>query len=327
MELKTEAKLAQNALEKAEKVPARDGFGKGLVELGEKNENVVVLCGDLTDSTRTNWFKEKFPDRFIEVGVAEQNMAGIAAGLALEGKIPFMATYSVFCPGRNWDQIRVSICYSKANVKFCGAHAGISVGPDGATHQGLEDIAITRCLPNLTVIAPCDHIEARKATIAAGELNGPVYLRFGREKVPTITTQDTPFEIGKAEVYKEGSDIAILACGMLVHSALVAAEELEKQGTSAKVINCHTIKPLDAETISNAAKECKAVVIAEEHQVNGGLASAVAEALGENNPVPLARVGMQDSFGESGKPEELLEKYKMSPKGIVEAARKTVKRK
>ncbi len=327
MEFKKEAKLAQNALSAPDKVPARDGFGKALVELGEKNPNIVVLCGDLTESTRVHWFKQRFPQRFIEVGVAEQNMAGLAAGLSFEGKIPFMATYSVFCPGRNWDQVRVSICYSQANVKFCGAHAGISVGPDGATHQGLEDIAITRVLPNLTVIAPCDWIEAKKATIAAANIKGPAYLRFGREKVPTVTTEETPFEIGKAQVFKEGNDVAIIACGIMSHAAIVAAQELETQGTSAMVVNCHTIKPIDAEAITSAAKKCGCVVTAEEHQINGGLGGAVAEVLCERAPVPMIRVGMKDTFGESGKPEELLEKYAMTPSAIIGAAKEAIKRK
>ena len=313
--------------EDVEQVPTRDGYGQGLVALGEKNPNVVVLTGDLSGSTRANMFQEKFPERFIEVGVAEQNMMGIAAGLALSGKIPFVSSYAVFVPGRCWDQLRVSVCYSKANVKVAGAHAGISVGPDGATHQALEDVATVRVLPNITVVVPCDVHEARKTTIAAGEHQGPFYFRFTREKTPVITTEDAPFKIGKAEVFKEGSDVTIVACGPLVYQSLVAAAELEKEKISAKVINNHTIKPIDKLTLASAAKETGAVVTVEEHQINGGLGGAVAEVLAENYPVPMERVGMPDTFGESGSPDELLEKYGMSVKKIKEAVRSVVKRK
>jgi len=313
--------------EDVEQVPTRDGYGQGLVALGEKNPNVVVLTGDLSGSTRANMFQEKFPERFIEVGVAEQNMMGIAAGLALSGKIPFVSSYAVFVPGRCWDQLRVSVCYSKANVKVAGAHAGISVGPDGATHQALEDVATVRVLPNITVVVPCDVHEARKTTIAAGEHQGPFYFRFTREKTPVITTEDAPFKIDKAEVFKEGSDVTIVACGPLVYQSLVAAAELEKEKISAKVINNHTIKPIDKLTLASAAKETGAVVTVEEHQINGGLGGAVAEVLAENYPVPMERVGMPDTFGESGSPDELLEKYGMSVKKIKEAVRSVVKRK
>ena len=327
MKLNNEMKLNDKLFSNVEKVPSRDGYGKGLVELGEKNKEVVVLCADLTESTRSNWFKEKFPSRFVQMGVAEQNMMGVAAGLALSGKVPFVSSYAVFSPGRNWDQLRVSVCYTGANVKVGGMHAGISVGPDGATHQALEDIAITRALPNLKVIVPCDWIQGKKATIAAGDTLGPHYLRFGREKVAVITTEETPFEIEKANIYADGADVAIIACGGMVYESLLAAKELEKSGVSAMVVNCHTIKPIDVTTITKAAKKCGAVITAEEHQVNGGLGSAVSEALVENYPVPMKRVGMKDVFGESGTPDELLKKYGMNSLEIVKACQEVVKRK
>jgi transketolase len=312
---------------KVEEIPTRDGYGRGLIKLGEKNKDVVVLCCDLTDSTRAGWFKKKFPSRFIEVGVAEQNLMGIAAGLSFLGKIPYISSYAVFNPGRNWDQLRVSVCYSKANVKIQGAHAGISVGPDGASHQALEDIAITRCLPNLVVIVPCDAIEAEKATVASSLIKGPVYLRFGREKIPVITTSKTPFRVGRAEIYREGKDVAIIACGLMVYEALVAAEKLKKQGIDAMVINNHTIKPIDKETIIKAAKKTKAIVTAEEHQVAGGMGSAVAEVLSQSCPVPMGFVGVKDTFGESGKPKELLEKYGLNSKAIIREVKKLVRNK
>ena len=310
-----------------EQVPTRDGYGQGVVALGEKDPNVVVLTGDLSESTRANMFQEKFPERFIECGVAEQNMMGIAAGLALSGKIPFVSSYAVFVPGRCWDQLRVSVCYSKANVKVAGAHSGISVGPDGATHQALEDIASVRVLPNIVVEVPCDAIEAKKTTIAIGEHVGPAYFRFAREKTPVITTEEAPFKIGKAEVFKEGEDVTIIACGPLVYQSLVAAKELEKEGIKAEVINNHTIKPIDKLTLASSAKKTGAVVTVEEHQINGGLGGAVAEVLAENFPAPMERIGMPDTFGESGEPNQLLEKYGMSVKKIKEAVKGVVKRK
>jgi len=318
--------LAPN-LEKPDRVPSRDGFGLGLVALGKKNKNIVSLCCDLTDSTRAAWFKKEFPDRFIEVGVAEQNMAGIAAGLSFSGKIPFISSYAAFNPGRNWDQIRVSLCYSEANVKIEGAHAGISVGPDGATHQALEDVASLRPLPNMTILVPCDALEAERATIAAGIKKGPVYLRFGREKVPLVTSKKTPFEIGKAYIYRLGSDVSIIACGIMVYEALKAADILEKQGISAMVINNPTIKPLDEKTIVATAKKTKAIVTAEEHQVNGGLGGAIAELMSKKYPVPIEMVAVMDRFGESGQPEELLKKFGLTADDIVKAAKKAVKRK
>lgn len=306
-----------------EQIPTRNGYGEALVLLGEKNPNVVVLCGDLTESTRSLAFAKKFPTRFIEVGVAEQNMMGVAAGLAVEGKIPFVSSYAVFSPGRNWDQLRVNVCYNRANVKVAGAHTGISVGPDGATHQALEDIAITRVLPGLVVLAPCDVHETRKATIAAAAHDGPVYLRFAREKTPVITTENAPFEIGKAYVMREGKDVTVVACGPLVYEALMAAEMLA--GRSVEVINCPTIKPLDRKTIVASAKKTGAVVTVEEHQITGGLGGAVCEALAEEYPVPVIRVGMPDSFGESGNPDELLIKYGMKSKDIMRAVRRVLK--
>jgi len=314
-------------LDNPEKIPSRDGYGKGLVKLGMKNKKVVALCCDLTDSTRVDWFKKKYPDRFIEVGVAEQNMAGLAAGLAMAGKIPFISSYAVFSPGRNWDQLRVSVCINNLNVKIQGAHAGISVGPDGRTHQALEDIGIMRILPNMTVVVPADAIQAEKATIASASIKGPVYLRVGRNKVPVITDEKTPFRIGKADIYLNGSDVCIIACGVMVYEALLAAQNLKKEGINAAVINCHTIKPLDKETIISAARKTKAIVTAEEHQINGGLGGAIAELLGKNYPVPIEMVGINDTFGESGDPEKLLDKYNCNNKSIVSAAKKVLIRK
>ena len=311
-----------------EQVPTRNGYGEGVIQLGEKNKDVVVLTGDLKESTRVEEFSKRFSERFIECGVAEQNMMGIAAGLASAGKIPFVSSYAVFSPGRSWDQLRVSVCYSNLNVNIVGAHTGVSVGPDGATHQALEDIAITRVLPNITVVVPCDSIETKKATLAAADMQGPYYSRFAREKTPVITTAETPFEIGKTEIFADyGDDAAILACGPLVYQALVAAKELEKEGIKVRVINNHTIKPMDVTTIMKAARDCGAIVTVEEHQVMGGMGSAVAEVLAKHYPVAIEMIGMQDTFGESGQPEELLEKYGMSVSKIKEAVRKVISRK
>jgi transketolase len=326
--LKPEAKLNQKVFTPdIEQKPTRDGFGEGLVLAGKENPNVVALCADLADSTRVGMFQKVFPERYIEVGIAEQNMMGLAAGMALAGKIPFISTYAVFCPGRNWDQMRVSVCYNNANVKMSGAHAGVSVGPDGATHQGLEDIAITRCLPNLIVIAPGDAIETRKATLAAAKYIGPVYLRFAREKTPIFTTEETPFEIGKAISLREGKDVAIIGCGPLLYNALEAAEELAKEGIEAMVINNHTIKPMDNNAIIEAAKTCGAIVTVEDHQIMGGMGSAVAEVLSQNYPVPMEFIGMRDRFGESGEPNELIEAFGMGKNAIKEAVKKVVARK
>ncbi len=314
--------------EKLEQKPTRDGYGQGLIELGKKNPKVVVLCADLTNSTRSGMFRDEFPDRFIEVGIAEQNMIGLATGLSLVGKIPFVSTYSVFCPGRNWDQIRISVGQNKANVKLTGAHSGVSVGADGATHQGLEDMAITRCLPNMTVLAPCDAIETKKATMAAGQMKGPVYLRFAREATPVFTTPKTPFKIGQAEVFRKGADATIIACGPTVHEALLAAHDLEEEkGLSVGVINNHTVKPIDNETIIEAAEKTGAMVTAEDHQIMGGMGSAVCEVLSKNCPVPVEMIGIQDRWGESGEPEELMKEFHLLAEDIKEAIKKVLKRK
>ena len=314
-------------LSKAEKVPTRDGYGKGLVDAGLKDERVVVLCADLAESTRSHWFKEKFPERFIELGVAEQNMATIAAGLANYGKIPFISSYAVFSPGRNNEQIRTTISLNNVPVKIAGAHAGISVGPDGATHQALEDIALMRVQPRITVLVPCDAIEARKATVAAAFSSGPFYIRFGREKSPVFTTEKTPFEIGKAIILREGKDVTVIGCGLLLYNALMAARELSKEGVEATIINSHTIKPLDVTTILNSVKRTKAVVTVEEHQIAGGLGSAVAEVLSQNFPAPQEFIGVHDRFGESGAPDELIEHFSMGVKDIKAAALRVIKRK
>ena len=323
-----EAKLKKNCLDKdVELISTREGFGQGLVELGEKNEQVVVLCADLTDSTKTSPFAKRFPERYIQVGIAEQNMANVAVGLSLQGKIPFLATYAVFSPGRYWDQNRISGCYNRANVKYAGAHSGLSVGPDGATHQGLEDIALTRVLPRMTVLVPCDAEETRKVTHAAAAINGPVYFRYARAASPAFTTEHTPFKVGRAQVFQTGDDVAIIAAGPIVHTALVAADWLVEKNVSCRVINSPSIKPLDGETIEKAARECKAIVTCEEHQVTGGLGGAVAEFTSKTFPVPINFIGMQDSFGESGQPEQLLKKYQMDADAIVAAVLAVLKRK
>ena len=305
----------------------RNGYGKGLVALGKKNKNVVVLCADLADSTKASMFKARYADRFIECGISEQNMMGVAAGLAKEGKIPFVSSYAVFNPGRNWDQLRVSVCYNNLNVNVQGGHAGITVGADGATHQALEDIAITRVLPNLTVIVPCDAVEAEKATIAATNIKGPCYIRTGRIKVPTITSYKTPFKIGKINVVVEGNDASIIACGIMVYEAVKAAYELKKHGINVAVINCHTIKPIDKQGIIKYAKKTRAIVTAEEHQIMGGLGSAVSEIVSEYYSVPVVKVGIKDKFGESGKPEELMKKYGLTANDIINAVKKVIRMK
>jgi len=314
-------------LDKLEQVPTRHGYGDGLVKAGEENQNVVALCVDLTDSTRTAPFREKFPGRFIEMGIAEQNMAAVASGMAAMGKIPYISSYAMFSPGRNWEQIRTTICYNNQPVKIMGAHSGVSVGPDGATHQAIEDIALMRVLPRITVLAPCDSIESRKATYEAMKIKGPVYIRFTREKTPVFTTEGTPFTVGQAETYWDGSDAAIIACGPLVHNALLAAYELEKENISVRVINNHTIKPMDEKTIVKAALECGAVVSVEEHQVRGGMGSAVAEILAANRPVPMEFIGVQDRFGESGEPNELIEAFGMGVPRISKSVRRVLARK
>ncbi|WP_227761857.1 transketolase family protein [Zhaonella formicivorans] len=308
-------------------LPNRDGYGHGLLELGKTNPDVVVLDADLAKSTRSDWFAAEFPDRFFDIGIAEQDMLGTAAGLALGGKIPFVTTYGVFVAGRAWDQIRTTVCYADLNVKIAGAHGGISVGPDGATHQALEDIALMRVLPNMRVIVPCDAIEAKKATMAVAVVQGPCYLRFAREATPVFTQEEDYFEIGKANILKEGSDVTIIACGPIVYEALLAHDRLKEIGISARVINMHTVKPLDREAVLKAAAETGAVVTAEEHQIFGGLGGAVAELLAQNRPTPMEMVGIKDTFGESGPPEELAVKYGLTAKDIAEAAKKAVARK
>jgi transketolase len=307
----------------------RDGYGEGLVLAGEENKNVVALCADLAESTRAEAFAKKFPERFFECGVAEQNMATIAAGLGVSGKIAFISSYATFSPGRNWEQIRTTIAYNDANVKIAGHHAGISVGPDGATHQAVEDIATMRAMPNMRVIVPCDAIEAKKAAYAAARIWGPVYLRFAREKTAVITTEETPFTPGKAEAFWESKkpQVAIVACGPLVYQALLAARELDKEKIGTVVLNCHTVKPMDEKTIVGWARKCGAVVTVEEHTVKGGLGGAVAEVLAKNHPVPMEFVGMQDVFGESGPPPELIKKYGMDARDVKTAVKKVIRRK
>lgn len=319
--------LKRNALSRdIDLAPTRDGFGIGLVEIGKKDERVVVLCADLSDSTRAAKFQAAFPDRFIQMGIQEQNMAAVAVGLALSGKIPFIATYAVFSPGRNWDQMRISGCYNKANVKYAGAHTGVSVGPDGATHQALEDLALVRVLPDMTVVVPCDVEEARKAVHAALAIDGPVYLRFARAGTPAFTTPDTPFAVGQAQIFRDGTDVAVVAAGPIVHTALLAADQLIEKGVSVRVINNPSVKPLDEKTLEAAARECGALVTCEEHQIAGGMGSAVAEFLAQTYPVPMEFVGMHDSFGESGEPAELLKKYRMDARAITAAIRAVHKR-
>lgn len=305
----------------------REGFGRGLADLGRSNPDVVVLVGDLTDSTMVSFFAEEFPDRFIQMGVAEQNMMNTAAGLSLIGKIPYLATYGAFASCRCADQIRVTVCYSNLNVKIGGAHGGISVGPDGATHQAMEEIAMMRSLPNMKVVVPADFDEARKATIASARIWGPIYIRFGRENVPVVTSEDTPFEFGRALTMREGGDIAIVACGVMVYEALTAAETLAREGIEARVLNMHTIKPIDREILISAAQECGAIVTAEEHQINGGLGGAVAEVIVRSHPVPMEFVAVDDRFGQSGKPDELMAAFGLKAPNIVKAAHRVLARK
>lgn len=330
MALNSNLKLSSKIFSaEVEQRPTRDGYGEGLVMAGEKNPNVVVLCGDLTESTRSDAFAKKFPERFFQVGVAEQNMAVIAAGLGVSGKIPFISSYAVFSPGRNWEQIRSAVSYNNSNVKIAGAHAGVSVGPDGATHQAIEDIATMRVLANMKIIVPCDAVESRKATLAAAQIYGPVYLRFAREKTPVMTTDETPFTPGKAEIFWESKkpQAVMIACGPLLYNALIAAKDLEDEKIGTVVLNSHTIKPLDEKTIIALAKKYGAVVTVEEHQVMGGLGGAVAEVLAKNYPAPMEFIGMQNVFGESGQPAQLIEKYGMGVKDIKIAVKNVIKRK
>lgn len=310
------------------KEPTRKGFAEALVELGEKLDNVVVLGTDVTGSVMTHLFRDRFPDRFISLGVAEQNATTVAAGLALSGKIPFFASYSAFAAFRNADQLRISVSYNNANVKIGGAHSGITTGPDGATHQALEEIGFLRTLPNMTLVVPCDYMQTKKATIAIAEMVGPAYIRFGRASLPSYTTESTPFELGKADVYHEGDDVAIIACGIMVWESLIAARKLkEEKGINARVINCHTIKPIDVKTITDAARDCGCIVTAEEHQVHAGLGGAVSEVVGKNFPVPIEIVGMRDIYGVSGGTEELMEAFHMTWKEVYASALKSLDRK
>ena len=309
--------------------PIREGFGDGLVILGETDERVVALCADLTESTKMLSFAEKYPERYIEIGVAEQNLATVASGMAAMGKIPFCSSYAMFSPGRNWEQIRTTIAYNDRPVIVVGSHAGISVGPDGGTHQAIEDIALMRVIPNMIVISPCDAIEAKKATLALAKLGKPAYLRLAREKTGIITTDETPFEIGKAEIFYSPDGIAnvgIIATGALVRNAMLAAKDLEKKGIRCKILNLHTIKPIDSEAIIKLAKETKHIVTVEEHQKHGGMGSAVAEVLAQEFPVPVEFVGVDDKFGQSGEPNELIEHYKMGREAIKDAVTRVINR-
>jgi transketolase len=307
--------------------PIRAGFGSGLVKAGHLNPQVVALCADLTESTKMDGFAKEFPQRFVEVGVAEQNLVTVAAGLSLMGKVPVVSSYAAFSPGRNWEQIRTTICLNEANVKIAGSHAGVSVGPDGATHQMLEDIALMRALPKMTVVAPCDSVEADKAMVALAGLIGPAYLRLGREKTPVITTEQTPFSMAQAQIFREGGDLTMVACGTMVYHCLMAAERLHQKGVEVEVINCPIIKPLDTATILHSARKTGAVLTAEEGQIAAGLGGAIAEILGENHPVPLTRVGMVDHFGESGDPVQLMEHFGLTAPAIVKQAQSLLKRK
>ena len=319
-----------------EQKPTRDGFGVGLVEAADKNPNVVALCADLTESTRNEAFSKKYPDRYFEVGVAEQNMATVASGLGVSGKIPFISSYATFSPGRNWEQIRTTVSYNDSNVKIAGHHAGISVGPDGATHQAVEDIATMRVMANMKVFVPCDAIEAKKATLAAADIWGPVYIRLGREKTPIMTTEASRFVPGKAEIFWESTlrhgsrrgkpQAVIFGCGGLLHNALLAARELEKEKIGTIVVNVHTIKPLDEKIVVELAKKTGAVVTVEEHQVMGGLGGAIAECLAKKAPTPMELIGMQNVFGQSGPPAELLEAYGMGVKDIKAAVKRAMRR-
>jgi transketolase len=322
MSLIDEIKLNPKVFEKdVEQQPIRFGFGDGLVIAAENDTEVVGLCADLTESTRMHLFKQKFPERFVEVGIGEQSMAAVASGMAAMGKIPFISSYAMFSPGRNWEQIRTTICYNNQNVKIAGSHAGVSVGLDGGTHQAIEDLAITRVIPRLTVISPCDSIEAKKATIAAAKMKGPVYIRLAREKTAIITTEETPFEIGKGQIFwdSEKPEVAIFATGAMVHKALLVAKEVEEGGLQTVVVNISSIKPLDENLILEVAKRVKKVVTVEEHQARGGLGSAISEFLSQNHPILMKIVGVLDQFGQSGTQEELIEHYGLGVTSIKRA--------
>ena len=329
-------KLNSKIFEKnVELIPTRKGFGEGLLIAGEKDKKIIGLCADLTESTQMNFFAKKFPERFIEIGVSEQNLATVASGIAAMGNLPVISSYAMFSPGRNWEQIRTTICYNDRKVLIAGNHSGVSVGPDGGTHQAIEDIALMRVIPNLVVVSPCDALEARKATLEAlsSKITTPVYIRLTREKTPIITTEETPFEIGDAQVFYESSgknllpEVTIIATGWLVYKALVSARELEEDGIGTIVINLSSIKPIDKKTIIENAQKTGAVVTVEEHQVSGGMGSGVAEVLAENFPVPIEFVGVKDKFGQSGTMDELIEYYGMGVGHIKEAVLKVISRK
>jgi len=331
-ELKLNTKIFNDDVEQAF---MREGFGKGLLEAGEKDEKVVALCADLDESVKMNYFAEKFPERFIEIGVAEQNLVTVASGMAAMGKIPFCGSYAIFSPGRNWEQIRTTISYNDRPVKIVGSHAGVSVGPDGGSHQALEDIALMRVLPNMEVFSPCDAIEAKKITLAIATdplfAKKPAYLRLIREKTPIITTEETPFEIGKSQIYwmpEVGiAQVGIIATGALLYNAIFAAKELEAEGIKTKIMNLSSIKPIDAEEIIKLAKETKAIITVEEHQIAGGMGSAVAEVLAQNFPVPIEFIGVKNKFGQSGTAKELIEHYELGKNSIKEAVKKVLGRK
>ncbi len=319
--------LADYRSSELEQVPTRNGFGEGLIEAGTRNRNVLGICADLSESTRFEGFKKAHPKQYVEIGVSEQLLVAMAGGLAAVGKIPWIASYAMFNPGRSWEQVRTIMALNETNVKIAGAHAGVSVGPDGATHQAIEDIAIMRVIPHMMVVVPCDSIQTKKATLALSEKFGPTYLRFGREKSPVITTEETPFEIGRAQTFREGGDVAIVACGILVYNALIAADELSREdGIECRVVNNHTIKPMDAEAVVDAARACGAVVTVEEHQKHAGMGSRVAEILAQRHPVPIEFVGVDDRFGQSGDPLELIEFYGMGVAAIKDAVRRAAAR-
>jgi transketolase len=307
--------------------PTRDAFGEALLQLGHENRDIVVLSGDLEDATRAEYFKKEFPERFFNLGIAEQDVLGTAVGMSMLGLVPFACSFAAFLTNRAYDFLRISVCYNRRNVKVIGSHGGITVGPDGATAQCLEDFAITRVLPNLTVVHPMDAIETAKATRAIAAMDGPVYMRTSRPPFPIITSESDEFVLGKANVVRKGSDVTIIACGLMVHESLQAAAALSGEDISVRVVNMHTIKPVDKEAITRAARETGALVTAEEHQINGGLGSAVAEVITRKFPVPMEMIAVNDSFGESGEPEELLKKYHLKDTDIADAVRRVIKRK
>lgn len=309
-------------------VPTRNGFGEGLIEAGSRNRNVLGICADLSESTRFEGFKKAHPEQYLEIGVSEQMLVAMAGGLASVGKIPWIASYAMFNPGRSWEQVRTIMALNETNVKIAGAHAGVSVGPDGATHQAIEDIAIMRVIPHMTVVVPCDSAQTKKATLALSERWGPVYLRFGREKSPVVTTEGTPFEVGKAQIFREGRDVAVVACGILLYNALIAADQVAREdGIDCRVINNHTVKPMDEAAIVEASRTCGAVVTVEEHQKHAGMGSRVAEILAQAHPAPIEFIGVDDRFGQSGDPLELIEHYGMGVGAIKDAIRRVIQRK